>query len=95
VSFVVLITLSYCVFLNVVTFCFYCVDKSAAKHGRQRVRESTLHWLSFFGGWCGALLGQRVFRHKTKKRRFRFVFWVTVILNVMILSYGVYFMSGF
>ncbi|MGB0782680.1 MAG: DUF1294 domain-containing protein [Marinomonas sp.] len=93
--FIFVLLFSFYGLMGLVTFCFYCVDKSAAKHGRQRVRESTLHWLSFFGGWCGALLGQRVFRHKTKKRRFRFVFWVTVILNVMILSYGVYFMSGF
>ena len=37
--------------------------------------------LGLFGGWPGALLGQRVFRHKTKKAEFQFVFWVSVLVN--------------
>ena len=77
--------------LSLITFCFYGADKSAAKRGKQRVRESTLHLLSLFGGWFGALLGQKVFRHKTKKMRFLVVFWLTVVVNVTTMGYAVYF----
>ncbi|MGO2235182.1 DUF1294 domain-containing protein [Marinomonas sp. UCMA 3892] len=77
--------------LSLITFCFYGVDKSAAKHGKQRIRESTLHLLSLFGGWFGALLGQKVFRHKTKKWHFLLVFWLTVVVNVTTMGYAVYF----
>ncbi|WP_369920944.1 DUF1294 domain-containing protein [Marinomonas polaris] len=77
--------------LSLITFCFYGVDKSAAKRGKQRIRESTLHLLSLFGGWFGALLGQKVFRHKTKKWRFLLVFWLTVVVNVATMGYAVYF----
>ena len=81
-------------FLSLITFCFYGVDKSAAKRGKPRVRESTLHWLSLFGGWFGALLGQKVFRHKTKKRRFLLVFWLTVVANLVVLGGGFYFLGA-
>jgi uncharacterized membrane protein YsdA (DUF1294 family) len=78
-------------FLSLITFCVYGLDKSAAKRGKQRVRESTLHFLSLFGGWFGALLGQKVFRHKTKKMRFLVVFCLTVVVNVTTTGYAVYF----
>ncbi|QNT04775.1 MULTISPECIES: DUF1294 domain-containing protein [Marinomonas] len=71
--------------LSLITFCFYGVDKSAARRGRQRVRESTLHVLSLMGGWPGALLGQKVFHHKTKKVRFLVVFWLSVMVNLAVL----------
>ncbi|QRV24584.1 DUF1294 domain-containing protein [Marinomonas foliarum] len=80
-------------FLSLVTFCFYGVDKSAAKRGKQRVPESTLHLLSLFGGWLGAMLGQKVFRHKTKKRRFLVVFWLTFLINISVTGYGLYYFS--
>ena len=81
-------------FLSLITFCVYGLDKSAAKRGKQRVRESTLHFLSLFGGWFGALLGQKVFRHKTKKMRFLAVFWLTVVMNVSVISYAIYFFNS-
>jgi uncharacterized membrane protein YsdA (DUF1294 family) len=66
------------------SFIAYGVDKSAAGTTRRRMRESTLHWLAVVGGWPGAMLAQRVFRHKTQKKSFRRVFWITVIVNVIL-----------
>jgi len=68
--------------ISLVTFIVYAVDKSAAQKGGWRTQESTLHFLSIAGGWPGALMAQQLFRHKSKKQSFRFVFWVTVLLNV-------------
>ncbi|WP_421850400.1 DUF1294 domain-containing protein [Marinomonas sp.] len=90
-----LVLLSFYVSLSLITFCFYGVDKSAAKRGKQRIRESTLHLLSLFGGWFGALLGQKVFRHKTKKLPFLLVFWLTVIVNIVVTGCVFYFLSSF
>ena len=59
----------------------YAVDKSAARKGAWRTQESTLHLLSLAGGWPGALVAQQKLRHKSRKQSFRFVFWVTVLLN--------------
>ena len=59
----------------------YRVDKSAAQSGRWRTAESTLHVLALMGGWPGALVAQRIFRHKSRKRSFRVAFLATVALN--------------
>ena len=64
-----------------ITFVGYAFDKSAAKKGRQRTPEVTLHLLSLLGGWPGAWVAQGVLRHKSRKQPFRTIFWVTVILN--------------
>ena len=63
------------------TFVVYALDKSAAGKGTWRTQESTLHLLSLLGGWPGALLAQQLLRHKSKKRSFRVVLWLTVLLN--------------
>jgi uncharacterized membrane protein YsdA (DUF1294 family) len=68
---------------SAVTFIAYAIDKTAAARGSRRTPESTLHMLSFFGGWPGAILAQQLLRHKSSKREFRQVFWGTVTLNVI------------
>ena len=60
----------------------YAIDKSAAKAGRWRVSENTLHTLSLVGGWPGALVAQQVLRHNSNKAAFRSAFWATVVVNV-------------
>ena len=65
--------------LSAVTLLFYAWDKRRATQGGWRVPEARLHVLALLGGWPGALLGQRWLRHKTIKRRFRVVFWLTVV----------------
>lgn len=69
--------------LSTATFIAYAVDKSAAAQGSWRTPESTLHTLALAGGWPGALLAQQLLRHKSTKREFRRVFWVTALLNVV------------
>jgi len=66
---------------SVAAFVAYAVDKSAAQSGRWRTRESTLHALALVGGWPGALIAQRVFRHKSRKPSFQAGFFLTVVLN--------------
>ncbi|MGB8020421.1 MAG: cold shock and DUF1294 domain-containing protein [Candidatus Nanopelagicales bacterium] len=73
-----------------VAFLLYSADKSAAEQGRWRTSESTLHTVDLVGGWPGALVARRVFRHKTIKQPFRTIFWVTVIANCLALACFVY-----
>ena len=67
---------------SALTYAMYAMDKSAARSGAWRTQESTLHALSLIGGWPGALIAQQVLRHKSRKEEFRFVFWLTVVINV-------------
>lgn len=73
--------------LSLITFALYYFDKNAAIRNRRRTPESTLHVLAVLGGWPGALLAQRIFRHKTGKAGFQLMYWITVILNVSVTAW--------
>lgn len=66
---------------SLLTFIFYAIDKNAARKGAWRIPEAQLHLLALIGGWPGAMVAQQTLRHKSKKPSFRFVFWMTVVLN--------------
>ena len=78
------------VVMSLVCFIAYGFDKRQAANGRRRVPERTLHLMAFLGGWPGALMGQRQFRHKTQKATFRIVFWIVVVLHVGIVGVVTY-----
>jgi len=82
-----LILLTWYLTACVITFTAYALDKSAARRGRWRTRESTLHLLSLAGGWPGALVAQQWLRHKSSKQSFLRVFRVTVLLNCAALGW--------
>jgi len=73
--------------VNVATLVLYGYDKRQAIAGGMRIPEATLHLASLVGGSPGALAGQLLFRHKTRKRSFRVVFIAIVLLQVGII-YG-------
>ena len=68
--------------INLVTFAIYGVDKAKAKRGAWRVPEKTLFLLPLLGGSLGALLGMRVFHHKTK--HWYFMWGIPLILLAQI-----------
>ncbi len=76
--------------LSTIAFVLYGFDKRRAQQGGRRIPEKTLQLLALFGGWPGAVLGQRVFRHKTQKPSFRVVFWACVLTNVVVVASIVY-----
>ena len=69
------------------SLCFlaYGWDKFQAKYGsrRNRVPEATLHPLEIVGGWPGALVAQRCFRHKSRKSAYQTNFRIVVVIHVM------------
>jgi uncharacterized membrane protein YsdA (DUF1294 family) len=70
---------------SLITYAMYSADKAAARRGRWRTKESTLHLLSLIGGWPGALVAQYHLRHKSRKAPFRVAFAATVVLNTAAL----------
>ncbi len=67
----------------VVMFLLYGYDKRQSLSSSLRVPEVMLHGLALLGGSPGALVGQMVFRHKTKKLKFQIVFWIIVVIQVI------------
>jgi len=72
--------------VSIVTYLAYAKDKTAAIEDKRRISEKTLHLLSLFFGWPGAMLAQERLRHKTKKISFRIIFWLTVFLNITFIG---------
>jgi uncharacterized membrane protein YsdA (DUF1294 family) len=71
---------------SILSFLLYRADKTAALRGRWRIPEANFHLLALLGGWPGALLAQRMFRHKNRKPEFQAFFWFTVITNLVGLA---------
>ncbi len=77
----------YLIIVNLLTFIVYYQDKSAARHGRYRISEKFLLTLALVGGSIGAYLGQRILRHKTRKKGFQFVSGVIIIIHIGLAIY--------
>lgn len=73
---------AYLVSLNAFTLLLYGYDKRQAVVGGTRIPELVLHVAALLGGSPGALLGQQLFRHKTRKLGFQMVFAAIVLLQV-------------
>ena len=64
--------LYYLIVITIVTFLVYGIDKWKAKQGSWRISEATLLILAVIGGSIGALLGMRVWHHKTMHKKFKY-----------------------
>ncbi|TKB46801.1 DUF1294 domain-containing protein [Ferrimonas sediminicola] len=72
---------------SLVAFALYGIDKGRARRGAWRIPEMVLHLASLAGGWSGALLGQQLWRHKTRKWRFQVVFWgIGLVQGVLLVE---------
>ncbi|MEO1525699.1 MAG: DUF1294 domain-containing protein [Planctomycetota bacterium] len=71
------------VIASLISFFAYGWDKFRAKRDGRRLSERTLHLIDVFGGWPGGLLARRTFRHKTVKRSYIILFWITVVVHLL------------
>ena len=76
--------LGWYVVASAITFGVYAWDKYRAVNTAWRVREQTLHQLEMLGGWPGALIAQRVLRHKRRKAAYMARFWRIVATHVAV-----------
>lgn len=75
--------------INLATFLIFGIDKwkarrKAAHASIRRVPEKTLFLLAVLGGSVGALLGMRVWHHKTLHASFRIGIPVILLLQLLI-----------
>jgi uncharacterized membrane protein YsdA (DUF1294 family) len=80
--------------MSAISFSLYGLDKRASTRGGWRTSEARLHLVELLGGWPGALLAQRVFRHKTRKRSFQVMFYLAAAVNLAALAWMLYADSG-
>lgn len=77
----------YLLILNLVALFAYGWDKGKAKRNQWRVPEHTLLALAFAGGGLGALLGMRLFHHKTRKRKFQLGVPAALLLWLILVGF--------
>lgn len=71
------------VIINFISVIVCIADKSLAKRGKWRVRESTLWALTILGGGAGMYLTMRLIRHKTLHKSFMIGIPLIVILQII------------
>ena len=82
----------YLIFINLLSFILFAVDKQKAKKKAFRIRESVLLFTAFIGGALGALFSMLIFRHKTQKLKFTLFVPLFLIAHVFL---GYYVLRGF
>ena len=80
-----LVVLGYLGIVNVIAFLAYGIDKHYAKTDHWRIRERTLILWAAVGGSIGALLGMKVFHHKTLHAKFKYGVPVILILQCVLM----------
>lgn len=87
--------LLHIIIINLVTIIAYGTDKKAAIKVQWRVPEMQLHTLELLGGWVGAFIAQKIFHHKTKKKSYQSLFWLTLIIQLTAVYYIAKFLHIF
>lgn len=77
--------IAYLVLINIAAFIIYGADKHKAKKGQWRIPEKTLIGVAVLGGSIGAVMGMRLFRHKTKHPKFYIGIPVIILLQIAVV----------
>ena len=92
--------LYYLIVINIVTFLVYGIDKwrstsgrllptgrKKAKQGSGRISEASLLILAVIGGSIGALLGMKIWHHKTMHKKFKYGLPLILIIQIILIGY--------
>ena len=79
--------LYYLLFINIITFMMYGIDKLKAKKGKWRISEATLLMMAIVGGSIGAWAGMRIWHHKTMHKKFQYGIPAIIIMQIALVVY--------
>lgn len=83
---VVCLSIGYGVMVNGAAYAAFRYDKRQAQAGGWRVSERALLFVALLGGWVGAKLAQRRFRHKTRKHPFATLLNLVPVVQAFVVS---------
>ena len=75
----------YLLLINIAAFALFGADKRKARRGDWRISEKALFLSAVLGGSLGAMIGMRLFHHKTK--HWYFVIGIPAIFVLQIIGY--------
>ena len=88
------IILIYVLAINLITFLAYGIDKLKAKKNMWRIPEATLIWMAVVGGSIGAILGMKVWHHKTLHKKFKYGIPAITIIQIVLIVYLTYYFNS-
>jgi hypothetical protein len=87
-----IIIVSYILFINILAFILYGIDKKRAINKGRRIPVWVLLWLARLGGGLGCWLGMTYFHHKKKHSKFLILvpLWISIwmVILVLLLAFG-------
>lgn len=88
------IVLFYVLAINLIAFLAYGIDKLKAKKNMWRIPEATLIWMAVAGGSIGAIIGMKVWHHKTLHKKFKFGIPAIIIIQIVLIGYLTYYFNS-
>lgn len=83
--------LVYFLCASVFSFVVFAVDKYKSTHNKWRIPEKKLLLTAFLGGALGAFLAMFIIRHKIRKRKFKILVPLFLVLQIWSLAGVIYF----
>lgn len=74
----------YYIIINIISYMCIFIDKRKALKNKWRIKENSLFNLFLLGGFLGGFLSMKIFKHKTKKKKFYFVCIISLLLHLYI-----------
>jgi len=78
---------AYFIFINLLAFFIYWLDKYFARSSKRRISETELHVFALIGGFLGASLSMFIFRHKVSKSSFLLIHILIILLWIGAIGY--------
>ncbi len=78
----------YYLIINLVAILAMAIDKIKAVNDKWRIKENSLHFLSFAGGVFGTIISMITLRHKIRKSGFVFITFLALLIHIY-LTYNV------
>jgi len=75
----------YVVCINIISFVLMYMDKKRSIYNKWRISEDIFLSLSLVGGSLGIVLSMYMFRHKTRKNKFRILIPSILIIQVYLI----------
>ena len=78
--------MGYLISVNIIGFVLMFIDKKKAIYHKWRISEAMLLFIALIGGCYGIVIGMSLFRHKTKKLKFKLVYLLCIIDLIIIMK---------
>lgn len=82
---ILVIYIAWLIVCSIVSFGLFKKDKKKAINGQIRIKEKVLLESVVIGGAIGGFIGRIAARHKTEKKYFSFIIYLSLLVELLVL----------